>query len=238
MTDERAGVVIVGAGLLGLAAAASLTGRGREVVVLEQAAIGHRRSGSQGSSRIFRLGYADPLYVEMARLARGRWQELEAFAGVDLLLPWPQLSFGADLRPLHDALEAAGSRVEWMNAEAVARRFPGFRPRGDALYEPDSGVLLADRCLAALARAATDGGAEIREGVAVSMIDDDGAGVTVTTSAGVIRADVAVVCGGAWSGALVASVAPEASVDFAPTLEHVVYAAPTSGTSLESLPIF
>ena len=63
-------VAIIGAGLLGLAAARALAARGRDVVVLEQAEIGHQAAGSKGSCRIFRLGYPDPAYVTAAR--RGR----------------------------------------------------------------------------------------------------------------------------------------------------------------------
>ena len=63
--------VVVGAGLLGLSAAWALTRRGWNVVVLEAAgAPGHERSGSKGDARIFRLGYPEPHYVEMAMLAR------------------------------------------------------------------------------------------------------------------------------------------------------------------------
>ena len=63
--------VVVGAGLLGLSAAWALTRRGWSVLVLEAAAApGHERSGSKGDARIFRLGYPEPHYVEMAVLAR------------------------------------------------------------------------------------------------------------------------------------------------------------------------
>jgi sarcosine oxidase len=47
---------VVGAGLLGLAAARELTLRGHDVVVFEQAGVGHTAGGSHGSARIFRLG--------------------------------------------------------------------------------------------------------------------------------------------------------------------------------------
>ena len=65
--------VVVGAGLLGLSAAWALSRRSWSVLVLEAAAaVGHERSGSKGDARIFRLGYPEPHYVEMAVLARQR----------------------------------------------------------------------------------------------------------------------------------------------------------------------
>ena len=77
MAREDSEFVIVGAGLLGLATAAALTRRGRQVTVLEQATAGHPGAGSKGSCRIFRLGYPDPPYVALARQARDFWTELE-----------------------------------------------------------------------------------------------------------------------------------------------------------------
>jgi sarcosine oxidase len=87
--------VVVGAGLLGLAAAWALTRRGWSVQVLEAAAKpGHERSGSKGDARIFRLGYPEPDYVEMAVLARRRWHELEAATGRRLLHVIGQVTLG------------------------------------------------------------------------------------------------------------------------------------------------
>ena len=58
MRAERADVVIVGGGLLGLSTAWALRGR-REVLVLERDSVGHARGGSHGPTRIFRLGYVE-----------------------------------------------------------------------------------------------------------------------------------------------------------------------------------
>ncbi|MCU1427634.1 MAG: Sarcosine oxidase, partial [Actinomycetia bacterium] len=78
---ERVEFAVVGAGLLGLAAARALHQRGHEVVVFEQATVGHRRGGSHGASRIFRYGYSDPMYVRMALLARDLWHDVEVETG-------------------------------------------------------------------------------------------------------------------------------------------------------------
>ena len=87
--------VVVGAGLLGLSAAWALTGRGWNVLVLEAAgAPGHERSGSKGDARIFRLGYPEPHYVEMAMLARQHWRDLEAATGRQLLHVTGQVTLG------------------------------------------------------------------------------------------------------------------------------------------------
>ena len=69
---RRSDVAVVGAGINGVAAALALARAGRSVVPLEQFAIGHDRGSSHGSSRIFRLSYADPYYVRAPRAGAGR----------------------------------------------------------------------------------------------------------------------------------------------------------------------
>jgi len=117
-------IVVVGAGLLGLAAAGALVRRGRDVVLLEQAGIGHPGGGSHGSARIFRYGYADPGYVAMARRARELWSELEDESGQRLLLPTGQLTFGDGLPDLLHAMREAGAPS---NCCRQARPPPGSR---------------------------------------------------------------------------------------------------------------
>ena len=132
-------VAIVGAGLLGLAAGRALTAQGRDVVVLDQAEIGHEGAGSKGSCRIFRLCYPDPAYVAAARRARELWRQLEAESGQVIMHPTAQLTFGTGLRAVMDAMGQAGAACELLPASEVAERFPAIRTGGPALLEPESG---------------------------------------------------------------------------------------------------
>ena len=70
--------IVVGAGVMGSAAAWRLTARGRSVLVLEQFGRGHTHGSSHGGSRIFRYAYPDAEYVALARRARPLWAELES----------------------------------------------------------------------------------------------------------------------------------------------------------------
>jgi sarcosine oxidase len=217
--SERADVVIVGGGLLGLSTAKALRGR-RDVLVLERDSVGHARGGSHGPTRIFRLGYIDPMYVAMAQRAAERWRALETEAGVQLLHPTPQLTFGVGADAVFAALVAADAPVERISAAAIQARFPAFAGRGDAVLEPASAVIAADLTLATLRAQA---GAELREHVRVNHVDAN----HVETDGEIIEARAVVVCAGPWTRALVPGVATRA------TLEHVGYLRTGAG-----LPIF
>jgi sarcosine oxidase len=218
-------VAIIGAGLLGLATGRALAARGRDVVVLEQAGVGHPGAGSKGSCRIFRLGYPEPAYVFAARQAGELWRVLEAESGHRILLPTPQLTFGTGLRAVHDAMQTAGAPCELLPTAAAAERFPAVRIDGPALLEPESCVIAADAALKALAAAVP----EIRTGVRAVRLSDDGRQVTVHTSNGALTARAAVITAGPWSGALLATLG--LPLPGRPTLEQVAYLRPGGATA-------
>lgn len=223
--------VVVGGGLLGLAAARALARRGREVVLLERDEVGSIDGGSKGSCRIFRLGYTDPGYVALARRARELWGPVEDECGQRLLWPTPHLTFGGDLGPVHRAMRSAGAPCELLTADAAAARFPQVTVGGPALLEMESCVISADATLRALAA----GVPEIRPGVTVTGLSDDGRQVAVATTAGPVTAGTVIVCAGPWTAELLAT--GGIAVPSAATLEQVGYVAPAAVPAPE-MPIF
>jgi sarcosine oxidase len=234
--------VVVGAGLLGLAAAAALARRGADVLVLEQASAGHDGSGSKGSCRIFRLGYEDPDYVRLARLALDLWTGLEQAAGARLLHPVPQLTFGDRMPAVRQAMRQAGAAHQMLSAAEAAARFPGVAAGpGPVLLEPDSRVIAADRVLAVLAGAVP----ELRTGARVAALADDGRRVSVSTTrpdgaAADIDAGTVIVCAGPWTAGLLGTAGIK--LRSAATLEQVGYletaAAGQASQQWPALPVF
>ena len=209
--ERDAEIVVVGAGVAGLAAARALAGDGRDVLLLEQFELGHARGSSHGATRIFRLSYPEPHWVRLAQASLPLWRELEREAGEPLLSTEGSLDVGAP-EPNRAALAACGAAFELLDAQVAERRFSLTLPPGAVLHQPDGGVLRADRALAALLASALAAGARVVERTRVVALKEEGAGVRIDTAAGALRARAAVVTAGAWAAALLAGAGIELPV--------------------------
>lgn len=232
---ERVEFAVIGGGLLGLSTARALGRRGHEVLLLERDTIGNARAGSKGSARIFRFGYDDPFYVRMALAALPMWRELEEESGRKLLSVTGQLSFGESLDLLRAAMASAGAPFEDLDRTEVARRVPALHVGAPAVFESGSGVLAADRCLAALRHASDESKVVVTEGCRVVSLEEVDGLVHLETDNGTVTASVAVVCAGHWSADLLVSAGIE--LHLAPTLEQVAYLSPVTGNDAE-VPVF
>jgi len=231
----RAEFIIVGAGVTGLSAAWALNRRGREVLVLDQAPVGHSGGGSHGSCRIFRRGYDDAFYVSLAGQARAPWTELEEASGERLLDPTAQLTFGPQMPLVLAAMTAAGAACELIPQAEAAARYPGVAVTGETLLELESAVIAADRALACLAGLAGPPGT-VRTGVRVFALADDGRVVRVKTSSGDVEASAVIVCAGPWTSRLLAT--GGIGVPGSATLEQVAYVEIADDSAALEMPIF
>jgi sarcosine oxidase len=210
------------------------------VDVLEAAGtVGHPLSGSKGDARIFRLGYRESRYVEMAVAARTRWLELEKIAGRTLLYETGQLSFGQpdEIDAVASALNRHGQPTERLTNEEAMSRCPGLTVDGPALFEPASGVLAADACLEAIR---ATGAFDVEPRCAVTEVLSTREGAVVRCRDGrAFDADVAVDCAGPRALALLSD-APPPAIAAPPSLPQVAYFGPADagGTDATRLPVF
>jgi sarcosine oxidase len=209
--------IVVGCGSMGSAALFHLAGRGRRVLGLEQFDVPNELGSSVGTNRIIRLAYAeDPRYVPLLRRAYTLWHELEVFAGERLLVQTGSIDAG----PEPGAIVSGSRRAcaehdlphEVLDAATLRRRFPGYRLTPDmmAVYQPQGGFLMSERCIVAHIEAALARGAEVhgRERVIAWEPIDNGKRIRVRTASAVYHGRSLVLTAGPWTAALVPDLRP------------------------------
>ena len=215
MAERAVDVIVVGGGAMGSAAAWRLARAGFRVRLLEQFAIGHALGSSHGPSRMIRLAYEEPDYVELGREAFRLWRDLEAESGESLLLMTGGLDIGTPdakaMAGIVQTYETLRMPYEQLDGDELRRRYPQLSlPEGTiGLHSPEYGILAAGHCVAALAACAKAAGADIKDGERALSLVADGEGVTVRTEKGVHRADRAILAAGSWANPLLASVGLE-----------------------------
>ncbi len=137
MTHNRYGVVVVGGGVVGLAAAWHLLRLGcRPLAVAERFRVGHAGGSSHGSVRMTRSTYATAAYATLMRHVHDEeWPRLERDAGATLVYRGDVLFLGPDhaaLGAYAAAVRAAGADVESLTPAVARRRFPALRFPSDS----------------------------------------------------------------------------------------------------------
>jgi glycine oxidase len=212
--STRYDAVVIGAGLIGLAAAWRAAQRGLSVLVVERApapGAGASHAAAGMLAPVTEADFGEERLLRVSLAARERWPgfaaELEEHTG----LPTGYRDSGAlvvaadrddaeALRRLHELQLSLGLQVEWLPPSRARRLEPGLSPRiagaihahGDGQADPRATVL-------ALAEAVE----ELELGVEVQAIEHERGRVTgVRTGAGSIECEAVVVAAGAWSAAL------------------------------------
>jgi glycine oxidase len=213
-----ADVVVVGAGVVGLAAAWSAARRGLRVLVLEASAPGAGASGVAAGmlAPVTEADFGEPELVELTVAAARGWprfaRELEAAAGARVgYRETGTLTVAVDrdevavLRRLHELQGELGLDAEWLGGSACRRLEPGLAPRvAGGILAPGDHQVSPRALVAALATAVGRAGGEIRHGVRVRGLECRGGAVDAVVLADGTRlpARAVVLAAGAESGRL------------------------------------
>ena len=236
-----ADLIVVGGGVMGLAAAYYASRQGHEVVLLEQDGFASHRNSSYGESRMYRLMYSDPYLAELAEWGLELWRKLEAeymapegreenrlLAGNGLLFygQWSdEETIEGSLAGAAAVMEARGIPFKRLDSRGLAERFPVLRnlpAEFEGLFEGGSGLVHADRACRAFREGAQQNGAVCRSGVRVTKVQARPDVVSVVTASDdTLRARRAVLCPGAWTNELLAS---SFGIRLDVTLWHMVWA--------------
>lgn len=208
----RPDVLILGAGIIGLACAWELARWQVRVTVVDR-----RRAGSGASTAA--AGMLAPLtevrepgpLLEACRTSRDRWaswyRELEEESGLSLdyddsgALAVAPTGAGEGLAGLAAAAEAAGDPAQEVDEAWLRRQVPDLAPGlGRALLLPGEHRVDNVKAVAALALAAEARGARIESERTVERVDLTGGGVRVEGPGWRRDAGLLVLAAGAWSG--------------------------------------
>lgn len=218
-------VVVIGAGINGLASAYHLVRLGAgKVAVVEQFEAGHARGSSHGKSRITRSSYHAEHYAELIQQAHSEeWPRLSQDAGRELLHPTPGCFFGPGLEPYIDsvrAIEALADQVRILSAKEARKVF------GQFLF-PDSPQVIEDRTCAVVSAQETmefltqrvEEKATVFYECPVKEIESHPNEVRLHTERGLISCERLVVTAGSWTTRLL----PKLTKTFTCTHQDVGY---------------
>jgi len=208
-THKTYDVAVIGAGVFGAWTAWHLAKRGQRVVLVDSYGPGHSRASSGGETRIIRMGYgADELYTRWAQRSLGQWKEFFAAVRQPLFLETGVLWMAGEdderLWQTKAVLGRNGVAFEEMDREALEKRYPqiGLEEIRCGILEPNSGVLMARRAVAAVADDAGMRGAEYRNAHMVRPTGSGRINHMVTSHGEVIEAGQFIFACGAWLGKL------------------------------------
>lgn len=227
-------VIIIGGGVAGSSTADELSRRGKKVLLLEQFHETHARGSSHGDGRIIRYAYPEEIYLKMAEISYKGWRELERRSGDTVMTICGGIDMADDKHDLHlHELEQnyINNSISFTkeSADQANARYPAIRvPRScRTLYQPDYGVLWANKAVSALWRCAREQGATIISGCKVQDVKVESASLVRVGAADGrwFQAKSVVITAGPYARPLIKKTL-DLDLDLVTTQETVFYYAP------------
>lgn len=218
MSEQPYDCIVLGVGGIGSHALRFAAKQGWRVLGLEQFGPAHDRGSSHGQSRIIRRAYFEhPNYVPLTARAFEMWDELNkrhrtSIEIKELMTTTGILQVGLPESEVIQGLARSANehdlKLDEFSAEEIEQRIPLFKIPGNfvGLFEPDSGFLRVELCVAAAIKQAIREGAELKSNVKVlSWESSDGGLITVETDKGKFQTERLIVSAGAWSSQIMNS---------------------------------
>jgi len=221
--------IVLGLGGLGSGAAYWLSRTaGADVLGIEQFDLGHSRGESQDHSRIIRLSYHTPGYVELAKRAYACWAQVEEDGKERCVLKTGGLDLGPagaviSLDTYRSSMRSAGVPFEDLDAAEIRYRWPQWSiPESvEGIFQQDGGIAMAARANAQHQRLAREHGAAIMERSPVTGVRSVGGEVEVVAAGTAYRCRRLVVAAGPWSNTVLEWLGSSLPLEI--TQEQVIY---------------
>lgn len=217
--SETCDVAVIGAGVFGAWITWHLQRAGQRVLLIDQYGPASARASSAGETRVIRMAYGpDAIYTRMAQRSLGQWKDFFArIARAELFRETGVLSMAAadDTAAAQSVatLQQLGIPHQVLDSDTLAQRYPqiAIPPGGWAIFEPQSGALLARRAVQAVVEDSLRAGAELRIDTVLAAVCDgqtDAGHLTeIRTGSGTaIRARRFVFACGPWLGSVLPDV--------------------------------
>jgi glycine oxidase len=210
-------LVVVGAGIVGLACAWRASQAGASVLVLERGQPGAQASAAAAGmlAPVTEAAFGEEELLRLNLAGRAEWSgfaaELSERSGIDLeyresgaLVVAADRDDVAELRRLNELQRSLGLDARWLTGRDCRRLEAGLSPRvGGGVLAPQDASVDPRAVVRALVRALADAGVQVRTGVEVSAIDEAHGRVRgVATSSGPVAAERVLVAAGPWSAEL------------------------------------
>ncbi|HEX8647669.1 MAG TPA: glycine oxidase ThiO [Thermoleophilaceae bacterium] len=210
-------VVVVGAGIVGLASAWRAAQRGLSVLVVDRGLAGTGASGVAAGmlAPVTEAEFGEEALLRLNLEGAAAWPgfaaELAERTGVDTgyrecgaLVVAVDRDDLEEVRRLHAFQRSLGLDAEWLGGRDCRALEPGLSPRvGGGVLAPHDHQVDPRSTIGALRTAFEAAGGELLEGVAVTGIEESGGAVTgVRTSDGPVAAGRVVLAAGAWTAEL------------------------------------
>jgi len=202
---ERSGhdVVVVGAGIIGLACAWRAKQRGMSVQVVERSSAGSGASGVAAGmlAPVTEAEFVDQQLLQLNLTGFELWEEFAADLGADLhhvrtgaLVVAADRDDAEELRRLQQFQRSLGLETDWLTPSEARRIEPALSPRvSGAILAPHEQHLDP----VAVVRALLAQGVDVIEGDPVAAVDEHGVRLRSGATA---EADQIVIAAGCWSG--------------------------------------
>ena len=204
-------ILIVGAGVFGVAAAVALRRRGHRVRLIDPGPLPHPLAATTDISKAVRMEYgADEVYTALMERALAGWRQWNEDAGEELYhetgvifarrSPMTPGSFEGDS---YHTLRRRGDPVERLDSATIRRHFPAWNADdySDGTFNPVGGYAESGRVVEWMLRVAINAGIEVSPGVRFNRLLETAGRITgiVTDTGEEIPADQVIIAAGAWT---------------------------------------
>lgn len=203
---QEADVVVIGGGIVGIAAAYFLAGKGLRVVVLEKGEVAAEQSSRNWG--FLRQQGRSPAELPLIKRSIEIWGDIQRETGEDLGYRRTGTLYVSDQKDAPEAWQIWADTcreldigVSMLTAAQTQEALPSTIRWTHGIQTPSDGFAEPARAVPFMARAATARGAMILQGCAARLLEIAGGRVHgIHTEKGFIKTPVVLCAGGAWTG--------------------------------------